>query len=154
MNEGSNLVIEGATSESFDPFVIVLSLCNCLHSLLAKCCFACYILMSIKPPKPVCTLNPAFAPDLSKSISWSLFVEHAARALTCEISNPLGRAEVDISHSGHGLSRPQVGKTNEHKKYMLQDLSHFWHTLHVDSKGFNPSLWMSISCCISLIKIV
>jgi len=35
-------------------------------------------------------------------------MEHAARALTCEIPNPLDRAEVDISHSGHGLSRPQV----------------------------------------------
>lgn len=65
--------------------------------------------MSIKPPKPVCTLNQAFAPDLSKSISWSLFMEHAARALTCEISNPLDRAGVDISHSPRGLSRPQVG---------------------------------------------
>ncbi len=65
--------------------------------------------MSIKPPKPVCTLNQAFAPDLSKSISWSLFMEHAARALTCEISNPLDRAGVDISHSRRGLSRPQVG---------------------------------------------
>lgn len=89
------------------PFVIVFCLYNCLHPFLAYCCFACYTL-SIKLPKPVRTLNRAFAPDLSKSVSWSLFMEHAARALTCEISNPLDRAEVDISHSGRGLSRPQV----------------------------------------------
>lgn len=90
------------------PFVIVFCLYNCFHPLLAYCCFACYTLMSIKLLKPVRTLNRAFAPDLSKSVSWSLFMEHAARALTCEISNPLDRATVEISHSGRGLSRPQV----------------------------------------------
>lgn len=148
------------------PFMIVFCVYNSLHPFLAYCCFACYTLMSIKLPKPVRTLNRAFAPDLSKSISWSLFMEHAARALTCEISNPLDRAEVDISHSGRGLSRPQVdfvhccglskleGMLNIHtqypnnrpnqswtqKQYVLQDLKQFWRTLYVDFRGFNPLL--------------
>lgn len=90
------------------PFVIVFWLYSCLHPFLAYCCFACYTSMSIKLPKLVHTINQAFAPDLPKSFSWSPFMEHAARALTCEISNPLDRAEVDISHSGRGLNRPQV----------------------------------------------
>lgn len=106
--------------------------------------------MSIKPLKPVRTLNQAFAPDLSKSVSWSLFMEHAARALTCKISNPLDRAEVDISHSGCGLSRPQVGFVHCCGLINLEGMLHI-NTQSPNNRLANQS-WIRASGTLAVLK--